>query len=47
MISKHLVEQMGGEIGYDSEPNVRTAFWVEFNLLDRDELTEPSLQQVG
>jgi PAS domain S-box-containing protein len=47
MISKQLVEQMGGEIGYDSEPNVRTAFWVEFNLLDRDELTEPSLQQVG
>jgi len=29
-ISKQLVEQMGGQIGFRSEPNMATTFWIEF-----------------
>ena len=29
-ITKAIVEQMGGSIGFDSEPDVLTTFWVEF-----------------
>ncbi len=29
-ITKAIVEQMGGSIGFDSQPNVRTVFYVEF-----------------
>jgi PAS domain S-box-containing protein len=29
-ITRAIVEQMGGKIGFDSEPNVLTTFWVEF-----------------
>ena len=29
-ITKAIVEQMGGSIGFDSQPNVQTAFYVEF-----------------
>jgi len=32
MISKQLVEQMNGTIGFESEPNVETKFWFEFAL---------------
>ena len=34
-ITKAIVEQMGGSIGFDSQPNVQTVFYVEF-----PELTE-------
>ncbi len=31
-ITKAIVERMGGRIGFDSQPNVLTTFWVEFPL---------------
>ncbi len=31
-ISKGLMTRMSGEIGYDSEPNVRTTFWIRIPL---------------
>jgi signal transduction histidine kinase len=29
-ITKAMVENMGGSIGFDSQPNVRTIFYIEF-----------------
>ncbi|WP_161634073.1 PAS domain S-box protein [Sulfitobacter noctilucae] len=34
-ISKGLVEAMGGKIGYDSLPNVKTTFWIRLKLSRR------------
>ncbi|MCF4097266.1 CHASE domain-containing protein [Maritalea mediterranea] len=47
MISKQLVEQMGGEIGYASEPGVETVFWVEFKLQRHDTDSAKALQKAG
>lgn len=47
MISKQLVEQMGGEVGYKSEPNVQTAFWVDFELIQQDEKSSDELKKTG
>lgn len=33
-ISKAIVEQMGGSIGFDSEPDVQTTFYIEFPILE-------------
>ncbi|MCR8827927.1 PAS domain-containing sensor histidine kinase [Pseudosulfitobacter koreensis] len=35
-ISKGLVERMSGEIGYTSEPNVETTFWIRLPLWRQD-----------
>lgn len=35
-IAKGLTEAMSGEIGYTSEPNVRTTFWIQLSLLPQD-----------
>jgi signal transduction histidine kinase len=32
IISKEIIEQMGGEIGYDSVAGVRTTFWLKLPL---------------
>ncbi|MFT6683326.1 MAG: signal transduction histidine kinase [Loktanella salsilacus] len=32
-ISKSLIELMSGEIGYHSEPNVETTFWVKIPVM--------------
>lgn len=32
-ISKNLIEIMSGEIGYQSKPNVETAFWVKLPIV--------------
>ncbi|MFC2968325.1 ATP-binding protein [Acidimangrovimonas pyrenivorans] len=32
VISKEIVEKMGGTIGFDSEPNVQTTFWFRFPI---------------
>lgn len=34
-ISKGLIEAIGGKIGYDSIPNVKTTFWVQLRLSKR------------
>lgn len=31
-ITKAIVEQMGGRIGFDSQPDVLTTFWIEFPI---------------
>jgi PAS domain S-box-containing protein len=36
-ISNGLVERMGGQIGFESAPNVRTTFWVRFPMAAEDE----------
>lgn len=42
-ISKAIVERMGGRIGFDSEPGVRTAFWFELPVVaDLPKLSLPS-----
>lgn len=38
-ISKELVDNMGGEIGFDSVPNVLTTFWVRFPIVTPDQLS--------
>lgn len=39
-ISKAIVEQMGGVIGFDSEPNVLTSFWIEFPVYQEATMPE-------
>ncbi|MFZ6758604.1 ATP-binding protein [Undibacterium sp. Ji50W] len=34
-ITKNLVEKMGGEIGFESEPGIRTVFWVTLPASER------------
>lgn len=41
-ITKAIVEQMGGSIGFDSQPNVQTVFYVEF-----PEWVERKLPEIG
>lgn len=41
-IAKAIVEQMGGSIGFDSQPNVQTVFYVEF-----PEWVERKLPEIG
>ena len=41
-IAKAIVEQMGGSIGFDSQPNVQTTFYVEF-----PEWVERKLPEIG
>ncbi|WXL24352.1 response regulator [Ectopseudomonas mendocina] len=47
VISKRLVEQMGGEIGAESTPNEGSEFWISLNLPkgrnDEDDLPQPPL----
>jgi PAS domain S-box-containing protein len=47
MISKQLVEQMGGEIGYSSEPNVETSFWAEFKILSEEDKELQTQRKAG
>ncbi|WP_027834056.1 CHASE domain-containing protein [Maritalea myrionectae] len=47
MISKQLVEQMDGRIGYTSEPNVETVFWVEFKLAAHENEDGESIRKAG
>lgn len=48
VISKRLIEQMGGEIGVDSEPGEGSQFWVSLSLPkardDAEDLPGPPLQ---
>ncbi|RWU21861.1 hybrid sensor histidine kinase/response regulator [Pseudomonas alkylphenolica] len=45
VISKRLIEQMGGEIGVDSTPGEGSQFWVSLRLPKaRDDVEEPPLQ---
>lgn len=37
-ITRAIVEQMGGRIGFDSQPNVLTTFWVEFPIWRQESL---------
>jgi len=41
-ISKQVIEKMGGTIGYDSEPNVRTTFYITCPLAPKSKLIVPS-----
>jgi signal transduction histidine kinase/DNA-binding response OmpR family regulator len=34
-IAKVMVEQMGGKIGFETEPDKETTFWVEFPMVDQ------------
>jgi signal transduction histidine kinase len=36
-ISKQIVEQMGGEIGFESIPNAKTTFWFTVRAADLNE----------
>lgn len=47
MISKQLVEQMDGRIGYHSEPNVETVFWAEFKLAAQETQDGESIRKAG
>ena len=41
-IAKKTMEQLGGEIGFDSEPGVATTFWVRFRTAPRDRTDGPA-----
>ncbi len=47
MISKQLVEQMGGDIGYESQPEIETVFWVEFKLNSAQTAQTQTIRKVG
>lgn len=43
VITKQLVEQMGGRIGFSSEPGEGCEFWVEFSLANKAEKNEEEI----
>ena len=46
-ITKAIVEMMGGSIGFDSEPNVQTTFYVEFPIVNETAKIEPDTAYVA
>lgn len=46
VITKQLVQQMGGDIGFLSEEKVGSQFWVEFPIAKSDAVEEVRLDQV-
>ena len=47
VVTKQLVEQMGGTIGAQSEVGVGSAFWIELNLTPAPDVTDQDAQSVA
>jgi signal transduction histidine kinase/ActR/RegA family two-component response regulator len=46
-ITKAMVEQMGGSIGFESQPNVLTTFFIEFPVWKEPDISMPALTEAA